>query len=122
MNGRFRMITRSLQLGSSFYPVVFLTVLVLFFAVGAARQFFSIRKKVIIVSCNSVKEMVSAAHSAYKSLHPEQSFFPGQIINMEELYSEGLLKEYHNCPNGGAYMINRFGNVFCTFHEYKEQE
>lgn len=84
------------------------------------EQFKSLSYKVRIVSCEAVKENIINAISKMRLKESQKKFYPDEIIDPIELFKKGYLNEYHKCPGGGVYKINRYGEVYCTFHSETE--
>jgi hypothetical protein len=79
-------------------------------------QFRALKKKVTLLSCDAIKQEITESLNKYKNDNPNAKFPPGTIIDIEELYRKGYLKDYQHCPQGGTYKINRYGEVYCTYH------
>ncbi|MDD2716031.1 MAG: hypothetical protein PHW04_09070 [Candidatus Wallbacteria bacterium] len=103
-------------------PMLALISLVVIFLLVATYEFSFLKKKVKIISCEALRQMVKSAVTEEKLRHPESRYYPGQIVNLENLYKQGYLKEYQECPNGGAYTVNQYGEIYCSFHNYKQSD
>lgn len=96
----------------------FLTIaaFLVLFLVLVFFQFRSLKKKVTLLSCDAIKQELSDSLSKFRAEHPEKKFPPGTIIDLEKVYKDGYIKHYQHCPQGGTYIINRYGEIYCTFH------
>ena len=100
--------------------MLFLIIIIIVFGLSVRMQFKSLKQKIHIVSCAAVKETVEKALADFRLKHPDKKPYPGEIVDIPMLFKEGFLKEYHLCPAGGAYKINRYGEIICTFHDKDE--
>jgi len=89
---------------------------IVLFLILAFFQFRALRKKVTLISCDALKEEISESLSKYRVDNPDEQFPPGTVLELKKLFDKGYLKHFQHCPQGGTYIINRYGEVYCTYH------
>lgn len=103
--------------GKTDFFLLFVATVLIVFVVFAVPQYTFLHNSIHSVSCTAIRKNLQKVVEQYKLENGDLSFIPYREIDTIMLMEKGYTnKKLYTCPDGGVYMLNSQGHVYCTKH------